>query len=565
MKYTKKAPWLDYQIKLSSVFDDFLNSTIKDLIEKSGNARRADAFKGMETALSVIIANLLTQHAVHPEIGLRVDLSNDGYPKGPFNPHELGIRAVRSVIDYLDTHEPSLIYKKGGNLDRISGNGHVTQIWGSDPLIDELVKYSDRKLERSSSNIDMNQPITRNVYDYKEYMTTYDDMIMKTGIPSIRLRESSSKEHGKFISFKSTNETYSMEKILYQINIFIERNNFCNIFVEDKEFDRLCNEHYKNTSSFEDFDSTPETLDLISKRTLYRVFNDGTFEHGGRFYGGWWQNIPSNYRRFITINGLPTVETDYSSMQLAMLYAKIGQQLNGDAYAIDGIDPRFRLLIKTTTLQLINGKGHIKAPPKTCLPENMTWNELQQAVRERHASIAKYFGSGEGIRLQRQDSDIAETILMEMMGKGILALPVHDSFIVAEGHGDSLRETMLNSYQRTMGGKSIQLKQAPALLDDLIPDQGNLTAIKRHSLGMKLFQAKREGPAYKGYRQREEILNSIRQNGSKPANLPEALQYGVTASNPDVTPTGPRERIKQLGRWIESKPMIRLWDRFQAR
>ena len=50
----------------------------------------------------------------------------------------------------------------------------------------------------------------------------------------------------------------------------------------------------------------------LSKRTLRRVFGRGSFERGGRFYGGWWQNIPSAYRSVISINGKPTIEMDYS-------------------------------------------------------------------------------------------------------------------------------------------------------------------------------------------------------------------------------------------------------------
>src|SRR5665213_2823864 len=53
---------------------------------------------------------------------------------------------------------------------------------------------------------------------------------------------------------------------------------------------------------------------------LYRVFNNGSFKEGGRFYGGWWQGIPSRYRQYITIDGHTTWEYDYSYLHPAMLY-----------------------------------------------------------------------------------------------------------------------------------------------------------------------------------------------------------------------------------------------------
>ena len=53
---------------------------------------------------------------------------------------------------------------------------------------------------------------------------------------------------------------------------------------------------------------------------LRRVFSRGSMERGGRFYGGWWQFIPSEFREFITINGLATVEIDFSELHPRLLY-----------------------------------------------------------------------------------------------------------------------------------------------------------------------------------------------------------------------------------------------------
>ena len=41
----------------------------------------------------------------------------------------------------------------------------------------------------------------------------------------------------------------------------------------------------------------------LTRTQLYRVFNDLEFNTGGRFYGGWWQNIPKQFRRLVTIDG----------------------------------------------------------------------------------------------------------------------------------------------------------------------------------------------------------------------------------------------------------------------
>ena len=35
----------------------------------------------------------------------------------------------------------------------------------------------------------------------------------------------------------------------------------------------------------------PLFVNIISNKFVRRIFNNGTFEEGGRFYGGWWQRI----------------------------------------------------------------------------------------------------------------------------------------------------------------------------------------------------------------------------------------------------------------------------------
>jgi|TARA_B100001146_G_scaffold196452_1_gene184762 hypothetical protein len=59
---------------------------------------------------------------------------------------------------------------------------------------------------------------------------------------------------------------------------------------------------------------------------VYSTFNED-FSSGGRFYRGWWQNIPRELRQHITIDGEPCSELDYSGQHLLLLYG-----LEGDEY-----------------------------------------------------------------------------------------------------------------------------------------------------------------------------------------------------------------------------------------
>ena len=65
----------------------------------------------------------------------------------------------------------------------------------------------------------------------------------------------------------------------------------------------------------------------LASNQLHRVFNQGSFSLGGRFYGGWWQNIPAECRAAITINGDPTIEMDYPRLHPTLLYDELGLEM----------------------------------------------------------------------------------------------------------------------------------------------------------------------------------------------------------------------------------------------
>src|SRR5262249_2250286 len=91
---------------------------------------------------------------------------------------------------------------------------------------------------------------------------------------------------------------------------------------------------------------------------LHRVFNQSSFLLGGRFYGGWWQNIPKSYRAHITIDGARTVEMDYPRLHPTLLYAECRQPMYGDPYIIRDTDRR---LVKVAFNTLVNADTRASA------------------------------------------------------------------------------------------------------------------------------------------------------------------------------------------------------------
>jgi hypothetical protein len=192
---------------------------------------------------------------------------------------------------------------------------------------------------------------------------------------------------------------------------------------------------------------------------LYRIFSRGSYEKGGRFYRGWWQNILSDYRKHILIDGVRTVEVDYCNMSLRMLYAKIDHEypIELDAYDL-GLpnwegkkDPR-RPIIKQFINALLNDEdGVYKLKKKDVKILGLDHYGMLALVKEQHGPIFDLIVSGEGQNIQYEDSEIAQDILLELLSDNIVCLPVHDSFIVQHQHADRLVEVMKSAFKRRLG------------------------------------------------------------------------------------------------------------------
>ena len=183
----------------------------------------------------------------------------------------------------------------------------------------------------------------------------------------------------------------------------------------------------------------------LSNTILYRVFN-GDFGHGGRFYGHWTQSVPKELRKRLTIHGGAVAEPDYEAHHLRILYALEGRQLPGDPYDIAGWE---RPVVKLALLILINAPTRQKA--MGAIKQKLELNgavagRLIKELKWKHKFIEGYFHSGAGRWLQRHDSDMAERIQLGLLRQGVVALPVHDSFIIPARHEDAAREQMAEAF-----------------------------------------------------------------------------------------------------------------------
>ncbi len=121
-------------------------------------------------------------------------------------------------------------------------------------------------------------------------------------------------------------------------------------------------ESYNRMLCESDIDISGDSTEIdLRRKTVKRIFNDGTFDHGGRFYGGWWSTCKSSRRKNILINNIETVELDYQCLHGRLLYSIENKVFNGDIYQVQGFE---RNVCKKAFLVLLNAttkRGTIKA------------------------------------------------------------------------------------------------------------------------------------------------------------------------------------------------------------
>ena len=229
----------------------------------------------------------------------------------------------------------------------------------------------------------------------------------------------------------------------------------------------------------------PPFLDLSAKY-LTRIFNNSSLEQGGRFYRGWWQNIPKEFRPLICINGDFTTEMDYSAIHPTLLYALEGKEMPyEDPYVCGLLTEELRSVTKRAFNILFNAADReqaVKAIRNQSLLQNSSSNgfhdeqTLIDLIYDSHSLIGSYFGSGYGVKLQYLDSEIAEAVMLRMLPEP--CLPVHDSFIVRVGQTSKLKQIMDEEFEAATGVKAgIKIKllelsdDRKRIVNELIDDE----------------------------------------------------------------------------------------------
>ena len=304
-----------------------------------------------------------------------------------------------------------------GHFDRLTLQGGLTRFVAKDELLERLRTLEGHPAVRSQ-------------------VTHAHEIIM--------LRNTINDKKS-FVDYEDTPTTEGFRENLRRINKCFSKHWF-DLEIKDAEVDRLT-ERISNHPNKEPID--------FSKRSLVRIFSGGSFKEGGRFYRGWWQNVPSEYRKYITIDEKRTAEVDFSQLNPHLLYISNYKELGSeDAYS-RVLDGEHRDVVKQAFNAMVQASGPLKhCPDDIDLSElDMSWPELRDRIIAAHKPIADQFFIGIGNKLQYKDSCIAQSVMLQFVDMDAPALPVHDSFIVHHAYAKSgeIEEIMRRAFYEEMG------------------------------------------------------------------------------------------------------------------
>jgi len=417
---------------VSVVSDDF-NEAITELTSELLTTGKFTRWHSRHSdALRVIVANVFNASSIDRHIAVGFSRNKAWYSNSIQNKAAgLKFEAMVHIVDSL-TEDFGYLELKAGYWDKQSKSGHSARMRATPRLMNLLC---------GKHGVDLLDVRRRHIGD------------------TIILKDQDKKK----IWFDDTADVIRMRNNLETIN-----NMIASKFIGLALFDEAIDEINKILSS--KLDETGEGRKILdfSSIGLTRNFNNGSFLEGGRFYKGWWQQIPSRYRRYIRIDDIGVEEVDFVGLHINLLYLLEGLPLpDTDVYLLEGVPDKSRKMLKIALQIMLNCTNKSTATkkikheyPADSDPElfsKISHEKIIKSFRKKHKAIDHYFYTGHGVKLQFIDSEIAEDILLRLSAKGIMALPVHDSFLVQRFHKDVLVETMkevvLNRYSQILNVK----------------------------------------------------------------------------------------------------------------
>ena len=194
----------------------------------------------------------------------------------------------------------------------------------------------------------------------------------------------------------------------------------------------------------------------------------GDFEHHGRFYCSA-QNIPSDARSAMTINGKSCAELDFSAMHPTLAYNIAGLHMDGDPYDLG--DAFERRQVKLGLLIVMNARdpaSAVRALARHGRQLGINHDKAKaivNAILKRHDAIRAMLCNDWGIKLMNVDASIMVQVMNALVAGGIPCIGIHDSIVVQHRfEGQALAEMEKSWAQNSKGPNPSNIKRKSAVI-----------------------------------------------------------------------------------------------------
>lgn len=411
--------------------DEFIDTIYSEQFDGQGNETI------QKKHIKTVLLDIYVAWLQDPELKIAFHRNVDFYNAGS-RYNELHIsRTTIPVVDRLIA--VGLVEQQIGFLDRRpGGQGRMSRIWPT-PLLIKLFQE---------------------VAWTPEVVTSHPDR------ECIVLRD----ENKLNLEYKDTDATSEMRRMLQEYNELIGQT-FIDIPTLEENW----------VVSEDDEAPAPNERVFVSQQEKFvsRIFNRGSFDLGGRFYGGWWQRISQENRGRMFMDDWPVSEIDYSGLHIVLLYAEQGysywDEFGFDPYVIptpDFVtsDHDCRDICKKVLLVGINSQddratfnAFRQQAADGSYKKRLTNEQLStilDSLRDLHPIISGSIANDAGIRLMNTDSHITGHILGHFTSqKNIPILPIHDSYLVPYGMEDELIRAMNDAFSAITGITGVNVRE----------------------------------------------------------------------------------------------------------
>jgi hypothetical protein len=349
-----------------------------------------------EEGVAALMSDLLRLVLFDPGKSLAVSLRHgEGRPTR----YEAGLRGkpLKRVVNAIADGGLGLVFMERGSRE-------WKQVWTATAGLIHVPDDTPTLIHPASSFIKEVKALELEPDDFKR--SEKEEIII------LRARKKRKDRGGELIDYQETDRTMDAREKLKEVNRWLSETN-----IED--------------GGWGDVDT--------SLRTSYRIFNNGSFEEGGRLYGTFWTGLKKTRRQYLRIDGEPVAELDYGQMGLRLLYAQVGVQPEGDdlydipcgSYTRQGVKGLINAAISSDKQQTRMPKG-----TRDHFEGHMTYAAAMRDIEDRHHPIKHLFFKGLGLKLQVQEANIMVALLLALRDQGITALPIQCSCSGLEDRGD---------------------------------------------------------------------------------------------------------------------------------